>query len=208
MDYYVQAPSLPKLTEPIVDTPQSIDTISQQIIKDRAITNLNDALRTVPSITIGAGEFKSLGNSPTIRGFVARTDMFIDGQRDIGDYFRDPFNMQEVQVLLGPASILFGRGSTGGVINQVSKLPELNSFVSGTVTGGTDLTRRATVDINEPLPDLGPGAAFRITAMGHEFRRYGPQCRAKQPLWLCPKSGSGAGHADPADGLLFPSIGR
>jgi len=168
MDYYVQAPSIPQLTEPIVDTPQSIDTISQQIIKDRAITNLNDALRTVPSITIGAGEFKSLGNSPTIRGFVARTDMFIDGQRDIGDYFRDPFNMQEVQVLLGPASILFGRGSTGGVINQVSKLPELNSFISGTVTGGTDFTRRATTDINEPLPDLGPGAAFRITAMAHQ----------------------------------------
>ena len=168
MDYYVQAPSLPQLTEPIVDTPQSIDTISQQIIKDQAITNLNDALRNVPSITIGAGEFKSLGNSPTIRGFVARTDMYIDGQRDIGDYYRDPFNDQEIQVLLGPASILFGRGSTGGVINQVSKLPELNSFVSGTVVAGTDLTRRATVDINEPLPDLGPGAAFRITAMGHE----------------------------------------
>ena len=97
MDYYVQAPSLPKLTEPLVDTPQSIDTISQQELKDRAITNLNDAFRDVPSITIGAGEFKSLGNSPTIRGFVARTDMFIDGQRDIGDYFREPFNMEEIQ---------------------------------------------------------------------------------------------------------------
>jgi catecholate siderophore receptor len=169
-DYAVQAPSVPKLTELLVDTPQSIDTISEQLLKDRAVTNLNDAFRSIPSITIGAGEFKSLGNSPTIRGFVARTDMFIDGQRDIGDYFRDPFNMQEVQVLEGPASILFGRGSTGGVINQVSKLPNLNSFISGTLTVGTDLTRRATVDINEPLPDLGPGAAFRITAMGHDSK--------------------------------------
>jgi catecholate siderophore receptor len=168
MDYDIRAPSLPKLTEPLVDTPQSIDTISEQVLKDRAITNLNDALRNVPGITIGAGEFKSLGNSPTIRGFVARTDMFIDGERDIGDYFRDPFNLEEIQVLEGPASILFGRGSTGGVINQVSKLPELDSFVTGTLTAGTDLTRRATVDINEPLLDLGPGAAFRITAMGHK----------------------------------------
>jgi len=71
-------PSLAKLTEPLVDTPQSIDTISQQLIKDRATANLNDAFRHIPGITIGAGEFKSLGTSPTIRGFVARTDMYID----------------------------------------------------------------------------------------------------------------------------------
>ncbi|HXS05863.1 MAG TPA: TonB-dependent siderophore receptor [Rhizomicrobium sp.] len=167
-DYNVTAPSLSKLTESLLDTPQSIDTVSQQLMQDRAITNLNDAFRNIPGITIGAGEFKSLGNSPTIRGFVARTDMFIDGQRDIGDYYRDPFYMDEVQVLEGPASTVFGRGSTGGVINQVSKKPQLSQFVAGTLTAGTDLTRRVTVDVNEPLPELGPDAAFRIVAMGHE----------------------------------------
>src|SRR5689334_23230061 len=62
-DYAVRAPSLPKLTEPLVDTPQSIDTISEQLLRDRAVTNLNDAFRSVPSITIGAGEFKSMGTS-------------------------------------------------------------------------------------------------------------------------------------------------
>ena len=97
-------------------------------MQDRAISNLNDAFRNIPSITIGAGEFKSLGTSPTIRGFVARTDMFIDGQRDIGDYYRDPFDLEQVQVLEGPASTLFGRGSTGGVINQVTKKPQLARF--------------------------------------------------------------------------------
>src|SRR6185437_8980753 len=81
-DYNVLTPSLSKLTEPLVDTPQSIDTVSEQLMQDRAITNLNDAFRNIPTITIGAGEFKSLGTSPSIRGFVARTDMFIDGQRD------------------------------------------------------------------------------------------------------------------------------
>src|SRR5690348_15071529 len=86
-DYNVTAPSLSKLTESLLDTPQSIDTVSQQLMQDRAVTNLNDAFRNIPGITIGAGEFKSLGTSPTIRGFVARTDMFIDGQRDIGDYY-------------------------------------------------------------------------------------------------------------------------
>jgi catecholate siderophore receptor len=192
-DYNVPAPSLPKLTEPLVDTPQSIDTISEQLLKDRAVTNLNDALRSVPSITIGAGEFKSLGTSPTIRGFVARTDMFIDGQRDIGDYYRDPFNMEEIQVLEGPASILFGRGSTGGVINQVSKMPGLTGFISGALTLGTDLTRRATVDIDEPLPDLGPGAAMRITAMGHDSKVAGRDVAEQSRYGFAPSLALGLG---------------
>src|SRR5262249_21287336 len=138
-DAYKQDTStLPKLTAPIIDVPQSINTISEQELQDRAITDLNQALHTVPGVTIGAGEFRSMGNSPTIRGFVARTDMFLDGIRDYGDYYRDPFNLESIEVLEGPAGVLFGRGSTGGVIEQGSKLPKLQSFVAGTFTGGTD----------------------------------------------------------------------
>ncbi|HEX4636065.1 MAG TPA: TonB-dependent siderophore receptor [Rhizomicrobium sp.] len=192
-DYNVTTPSLSKLTEPLVDTPQSVDTISQQLLQDRAISNLNDAFRNIPSITIGAGEFKSLGTSPTIRGFVARTDMFIDGQRDIGDYYRDPFYMDEIQVLEGPASTIFGRGSTGGVINQVSKKPVLAHFISGTLTGGTDDTRRAVVDVNEPLPELGPNAAFRITAMGHEQSVTGRDVVAQSRFGFAPSLAVGLG---------------
>jgi len=63
---------------------------------------------------------------------------------------------------------VFGRGSTGGVIEQESKLPKLQPLIAGTLTGGTDSTRRATIDVNEPLTVLGEGAAFRINAMGHK----------------------------------------
>src|SRR6185437_3428927 len=77
--YKTDTSSLGKLVTPIIDTPQSIDTISQQVLQDRGVTDFNQALKTVPGITLGAGEFKSLGNSPTIRGFVARDDMFLDG---------------------------------------------------------------------------------------------------------------------------------
>ena len=167
-DFKVEVPNLSKLTEPLVDIPQSIDVISDQLLKDRAVTNLNDALRNVPGISLGAGEFSWQGNNPTIRGFVARTDMFLDGIRDFGSYYRDAFNLQQIEVLEGPSSILFGRGSTGGVINQVSKLPTLDRVIAGTLTGGTDYTRRITADVNEPLPDLADGAAFRLTAMGHQ----------------------------------------
>ena len=166
-DFRVNIPSLPKLTEPLINIPQSIDVISEQVLKDRAVTNLNDALKNVPGISIGAGEFSWQGNSPTIRGFLARNDMFLDGIRDYGSYYRDPFYLQSIEVLQGPSSILFGRGSTGGVINQTSKVPGVDRFIRGTLVGGTDMTRRGTLDMNMPLEEFGEGAAFRFNLMGH-----------------------------------------
>jgi catecholate siderophore receptor len=166
--YKKDASSLTKLAVPLLDVAQSIDTISAQQMQDRAVMDLNQALKTVPGVTIGAGEFRSIGTSPTIRGFVARTDIFMDGIRDYGDYYRDPYNLEAIEVLEGPAGVIFGRGSTGGVIEQESKLPKLQPLIAGTLTGGTDSTLRATLDVNEPLPGLGEGAAFRINAMGHQ----------------------------------------
>jgi catecholate siderophore receptor len=166
--YKMDASSLSKLAVPLIDVAQSINTISAQEMQDRAVVDMNQALKTVPGVTIGAGEFRSIGTTPTIRGFVARTDMFMDGIRDYGDYYRDPFNLEAIEVLEGPAGVVFGRGSTGGVIEQESKLPKLQPLIAATLTGGTDSTRRATIDVNEPLTGLGDGAAFRINAMGHE----------------------------------------
>lgn len=182
-DYKASRPSIPKLTEPLVDTPQSVDTVTEKLIDDRAAATLNDALRNVPGISLGAGEFSWQGTNLTLRGFNARNDIYLDGVRDFGSYYRDPFNLEEVQVLEGPSSILFGRGSTGGVVNQVSKSPTMTPFLSGTLSAGTDETRRLTADIDQALPQLGEGVAARLTLMGHdsmvagrdvgEYRRYG-----------------------------------
>jgi catecholate siderophore receptor len=192
-DYKVKVPNLAKFTEPLIDIPQSIQIISDEVLKDRAVTNLNDALRSVPGISLGAGEFSFQGNNPSIRGFVARTDMFLDGIRDFGSYYRDSFNLQQIEVLEGPSSILFGRGSTGGVINQVSKLPSLDPIRSGTLTVGSDLTRRATVDFDEPLPDLAPGAAMRLTAMGHQQKHAGRNVAEDNRFGVSPSVALGLG---------------
>jgi catecholate siderophore receptor len=192
-DYKIDVPSLSKLPEPLVDVPQSVDVISSQLLKDQAITDLNDALRAVPGISIGAGEFSWQGNNPTIRGFVARTDMFLDGIRDFGNYYRDPFNLQDIEVLEGPSSILFGRGSTGGVIEQTSKDPTLTGFVDATLIGGTDSTRRATVDIDEPLPDLAEGAAFRFNGMAHAQSVAGRNVAKNERFGLAPSLALGLG---------------
>src|SRR6185369_17495474 len=116
--------SLPKFTQPLVDTPQSIDIVPQQVIQDQGATTLRDTLRNVAGISLAAGEGGAQGDNLTIRGFTARNDIFLDGMRDFGSYYRDPFDMQEVAVLQGPSSVTFGRGSTGGIVNQETKVPQ------------------------------------------------------------------------------------
>lgn len=165
-DYSATTPDLVKLQEPLLDTPISVTTITQQLMQDQGVTNLNDAFRNVPSVTMEAGEVSWQGNAPYIRGFNARTDMFLDGLRDIGFYYRDPWDLEDIQVLQGPDGILFGRGSTGGAIEQTTKTPQLDAFAAARISAGTNNLERATVDVNEPIGGLGMPAAFRINAMG------------------------------------------
>jgi catecholate siderophore receptor len=173
----------PKYTEPILDTPQSINVVPQKVMSEQNTTTLRDALRNVAGISLAAGEGSSQGDNLTIRGFTARNDIFLDGMRDFGSCYRDTFNQEEVQVLEGPSAITFGRGTTGGVVNDVSKEPGMTSFIRGNATGGSDLTRRIALDVNEALPHVGSGTAFRLNVMGDdnkvadrdvgEYRRFG-----------------------------------
>jgi len=133
------APESPvsKFPVPLQDTPQSVTIVPEKLIQEQAGTTLRDALRNVPGITATAGEGGgNQGDVFTIRGFNARNDTFIDGVRDSGSYFRDSFNFESVEVLKGPSSTFFGRGSTGGIINQVSKAPRLDANYSGILSGG------------------------------------------------------------------------
>jgi len=162
------AVSMTKFTEPLLDTPQTIVEVPHFILQDQQNRTLLDAVRNVPGISIAAGESGAQGDNLTIRGFTARNDIFLDGIRDFGSYYRDSFNFEQVEVLEGPAGVQFGRGSTGGVINEVSKMPAADKFTDVQVLFGTDLTRRVTADINEPLPDLAHGSAFRLNVMANE----------------------------------------
>jgi catecholate siderophore receptor len=162
-------------------------------MQEQGVTTLRDALRNVAGISLAAGEGGSQGDNLTIRGFTARNDLFIDGMRDFGSYYRDPFNLQEVEVLQGPSSVTFGRGSTGGVVEQSTKTPGLQRFVSGDVDLGTDRTRRATLDVDLPLPALGQGAAFRLNIMGDEGNVAGRDIAENRRFGIAPSLALGLG---------------
>ncbi|HEX5732408.1 MAG TPA: TonB-dependent siderophore receptor [Blastocatellia bacterium] len=160
-----------KYTEPLRDVPQTVAVIPKAVIEEQGATTLRDVLRNVPGLTIAAGEGGTpSGDNLTLRGFSARNDVFVDGVRDLSPQARDPFNLEQVEVVKGPASAYNGRGSTGGTINLVSKAPTVAPFYSFTLNVGSDETKRVTADINLPLERLGLGkrTAFRFNFLAHE----------------------------------------
>ncbi len=158
-----QRPSLVVLSDKLQNTPQTVDVIPQQVLHEQGVTTLQEALKNVPGITLNSGEGGAHGDTVNLRGFPANDDFFLDGLRDTGFYTRDSFDLESLEVYKGPASTLFGRGSTGGVINQVSKTPKLAPIDSLDLTLGTDNELRGVADINQPLTD---NSAFRLNLMG------------------------------------------
>lgn len=169
-DYKVDRSASAKRPSPLVNTPQSIQVIPKAVIEDQNATTLRDILRNSPGITFGAGEGGGAqGEQLRIRGFSAATDLFLDGMRDFSVMNnRDPFNLEQVEVVKGASSSYSGRGAAGGTIGLYSKAPNLTKSISGTASVGTSATRRATADVNLPLAEYGlPGVAVRLNAMAH-----------------------------------------
>jgi catecholate siderophore receptor len=156
-------PSINAITTSLQDTAQNVSVVPQELMIQQAANTVQDALKNVPGITLNAGEGGTHGDNINLRGFAASDDFFLDGLRDTGFYTRDSFNLEGIEVYKGPASTLFGRGSTGGVVNQVTKTPQLQDFARGSVVGGTNSELRGTADFNYQFAD---SAAFRVNAMG------------------------------------------
>jgi catecholate siderophore receptor len=161
-DFAPPPPSLQRVGSDPMDIPQTIIVINKALMQSQGATSLTSAVRNIPGVTIGAAEGGQIGNNINLNGFSARTDIYIDGMRDPGQYYRDTFDLEQIEILMGPSSMLFGRGSTGGVINQVLKKPSLKKATELSVAGTTNGLVRSTADVNLPT---GEAEAFRMNAM-------------------------------------------
>jgi catecholate siderophore receptor len=166
-DSYSQEPAnTPKFVAPLIDTPRSIVIVPAQVIKDVGATTLADALRTVPGITFGAAEGGNpIGDRPFIRGFDAQGSTYLDGVRDLGSQTREVFAVDQIQVIRGSDSVMGGRGSAGGTINIISKLPRAENSVTLEGTLGNADYKRLTLDANYKLSNT---IAVRLAAMWHD----------------------------------------
>lgn len=161
-DFATTGTALTKLPADLHDVPQSVTVVNKAQMQSQGVSSLADALRNVSGITLGGAEGGQIGNNINLNGFSARTDIYLDGFRDRGQYYRDTFAIDEVEVLMGPSSMLFGRGSTGGIINQVSKKANLKAATEVSASVTTNGLVRTTADYNRPLSDT---SAMRLEAM-------------------------------------------
>lgn len=155
-----------KYTRDLQDTPRLITVLPSDLLEEQGAATLKDALKNIPGISLQAGE----GNPPSgdqfkIRGFNARDDINVNDTRDLGNYFRDPFYVDQIEVIKGPNSAYSGRGSAGGTINFVTKKPFEKDFNRAELSVGTDNLYRGTLDVNKTLSD---DSAVRVNVMAHD----------------------------------------
>ncbi|MBA4353602.1 MAG: TonB-dependent siderophore receptor, partial [Novosphingobium sp.] len=154
-----------KTPTPLVDVPQTITVLTREQLDDQGVTQLGDALRYVPGVVLGQGEGHR--DQITLRGQNTTADFYLDGLRDDTQYYRSLYNIERVEVLKGANALLFGRGGGGGVINRVSKTPDLGR-VKGEANANVDSfgAFALAADLNQPLTEKVSG---RLNATYEEF---------------------------------------
>lgn len=195
----IRAVSSPKFTAPLVDTPQTVSVIPKEVFNQQGAASLADVLGNTPGITFLAGEggHVSGANSFVMRGFDTSGNIFIDGVRDNGNYSRDIYNLEQVEVVKGPAGDN-GRGAASGYINLATKSPQPENFGSATASYGFDgyasVERlRGTVDVNHSLDGTLRGAAIRVNALWQDGGVAGRDFAEKQTWGIAPSIAFGHG---------------
>ena len=152
------------------DVPQSVTVVTEKLIEDRRIDTVKEALHYTAGISFQAAE----GGEEDIRlrGFslAASGDIYVDSLRDPAFYERDTFSFERIELMRGSASMLFGRGSTGGVVNQVSKMPFLADAGEVNVSVGSGDYLRFTGDFNLKT---GETSALRLNVMNTQAENSG-----------------------------------
>ncbi len=195
-EYKTYEASSPKQTAPLLDTPQTISVIPQEVIREQGARNLTEVLRNTPGISFNAGEngFSTSTNNFSLRGFDASGSVFIDGARDSGSYARDVFNVDRVEVVKGPAADN-GRGGPGGYVNMVTKTPQLDNFFAGGVSVGFDeydskARKRVTLDGNYAV---GEHTGVRLNALFEDSGIPGRSVAKNEAWGIAPSVALGLG---------------
>ena len=148
-------PSSPIYSQPLIEVPQTIEVIPREVMEAQGVTTLSEALRNVPGISLQAGEGGGASNTSgdmfNLRGFSANNSLFVDGVRDDGLMSRDVFNLEQVEVFMGPTGSDVGRGNAAGYVNMQTKAPLAESAYAVSYGYGSGDLNRTTVDLNQEL---------------------------------------------------------
>lgn len=172
----VQKTGIVKGIQTLRNIPQTVTVMTEKLLDDRHLDDFREVLQTTAGVTFMAGETGE--EDVRMRGFSLGQagDIYVDGLRDAPLIERDTFNLDRVEVLKGSASMLFGKGSTGGVVNQVNKQPFLMDQNEVNVTAGSGQMRRVTGDFNK---QTGERSAVRLNLMDHQADNWGAKVDKK-----------------------------
>lgn len=144
----------------LIDVPQSVSVITEQQILDQAMVGMADVVRYVPGAGMAQGEGHR--DAPVLRGNLSTSDFYSNGIRDDAQYYRDLYNVSQVEILKGANALIFGRGGTGGIINRVIKEADGIDRNDYLVRAGSYGFLRTQADAGEAASD---NLAYRINAM-------------------------------------------
>lgn len=147
--------SLTKMVKPLLETPQMVSVIKKELLQEQGAFNMMDALKNTPGITMQLGENGATraGDTFQMRGFASQGSVFVDGVRDLGTVTRDTFNVEQVEIIKGPAGADVGRGAASGYVNLASKTPTLEDATSANLVLGSAANKRVAADLNRKLSD-------------------------------------------------------
>jgi iron complex outermembrane receptor protein len=157
--------SASKTDIPILQTPYSIQVVPRETLDDRQAVSLTDALAANVSGVSGSSGYYS---SAIIRGFKTDNQLYRNGLRQIQTTDFETSNLQSIEVLKGPAAMLFGRVEPGGLINFVPKRPQSTPYFSVQQQSGNFIRSRTMIDATGPLTD-DKSVLYRLNA---SFLRY------------------------------------
>ena len=163
--------SATKTDTALIDTPQSITIVTREQVLDQNFQNLTEQLRFVPGVIPAQGE--SNRDQLIIRGQNTSADFYVNGVRDDVQYFRDLYNIQRIEVLKGPDSLIFGRGGGGGIVNRVLKEADGDRVREIVAGGGQFGAKRVAVDVGDRISD---SVYFRLNGVAEDsgtFRQFG-----------------------------------
>ena len=152
---------------PLREVPQSVTVLGPAVLRDLGLHTMARAMEYVPGVTMGQGEGHR--DAPTIRGQSTTADFFVDGVRDDAQYFRDSYNVAQIEALKGANALAFGRGGGGGVMNRVMKQAEWTPTRRGGVETGSYNERRFTADVGQAVTTR---FAARVNALHEKSASY------------------------------------
>lgn len=165
--YKVNKSSSAKITQDLVNTPQTIQVITEKVLKEQQATTLQEALRNTPGITLNLGENGNSDqkNNIIMRGFDTQSSIYKDGVRDSSNSVKDMFNTEAVEITKGAVGADNGRGVSSGYINQVSKMANNKDEGEVTASYGTEKNARLSADLNKKISET---VGLRLNVMKHK----------------------------------------